>query len=138
MLIDEYLRFRSSAAVHVSRCAKVSILSHHTVGLVQAVADNFDCNTSSMNGLKQRHSLALMILQHGGECERVKDSSIERLPKADIIDMNLPEIETINYTGPSDPEMPKEETPSTMTDSFIDQTHESARINSEFDFSYLR
>jgi len=135
---DEYLRFRSSAAVHASQFAKTSIFSNHTAGLVQAVADNFDCNISSMNGLKQTHSLALMMLQHGDEGEREKDPSIKRLPKDDIIDANLPEIDIINYTGPRDPEMPKKEIPSTMTDSLIDQSNESARINSEFDFSYLK
>ena len=35
------------------------LCSHHSNGLVQAVADNFDCNISSMNGLKQTHSLAI-------------------------------------------------------------------------------
>ena len=31
---------------------------------MQAVSDNFDCNVSSVNGQKQKHSLALVMLQN--------------------------------------------------------------------------
>ena len=79
-----------------------------------------------------------MMLQNGSEDEWTKYPSIKRLPKNEIINVNLPEIEMIQYTGPSNPEMPREETPCTMTDSLIDQSNDSARINSEFDFLYLK
>ena len=62
---------------------------------MQAVADNFDCNICSTNELKQTHSLARMMLQNRSEDEWTKYPSIKRLPKNEIINVNLPEIETI-------------------------------------------
>ena len=41
------------------------VLGHHSTCLIHAVAENFDCDISSMNGLKQTHSLALMLIQQG-------------------------------------------------------------------------
>ena len=75
---DELKRFRSPVAFHASSANNSSILRHHSEGLVQAVADNFDCNISSMNGLRQTHSLALMMIQHGREAVN-KDEFIKRL-----------------------------------------------------------
>ena len=44
---DETKLFRSSAAVEGNRLSTESILKHESHGLVQAVADNFDCNIIS-------------------------------------------------------------------------------------------
>ena len=39
----------------------MQVSSDHTNGLVQVVADNFDVNISSKNGLKRTHSLAMVM-----------------------------------------------------------------------------
>ena len=60
---DELKLFRSSAAVEGNKASTKSILKNSSVGLVQAVADNYDCNISSPNGLRQTHSLAMIMTQ---------------------------------------------------------------------------
>ena len=40
------------------------------MGLVQAIANNFDANITSPNGLKSTHALALMMTQ---ECPNTED-----------------------------------------------------------------
>ena len=49
---DELNRFRASAAAHSNKKGTTGVLRHHSTGLVEAVADNFDCNVSSANVLK--------------------------------------------------------------------------------------
>ena len=74
---DELVRFRASAAFRASRGndqTNIQSLRHYSTGLVQAVADNCDCNISSMNGPKQTHSMALMMLQSGeGDTDETQD-----------------------------------------------------------------
>ncbi len=80
---DELVRFRTSAAVWSANKQSCGVLSHYSNGLVQAVADNFDCNISSMNGLKQTHSLAIMILQSAAKPE-IEREAISRLKKTEL------------------------------------------------------
>ena len=53
---DELVRFRTSAAAQASQRRSQSVLRHHSTSLIQTVADNFDCNISSMNGLQHGNS----------------------------------------------------------------------------------
>ena len=88
---DELKRFRSSVACNASERINQNILKLHTKGLVQTVADNFGCNISSTNGLKQTHSLAMMMLQTGDEkCEEWY--KIKRLTTAELKDKDLTDI----------------------------------------------
>ena len=58
---DEVKLFRSPAAMEGNKLSITSIMQDHEAGLIQAVADNFDCHISSPNGLKQTHSLAMLL-----------------------------------------------------------------------------
>ena len=49
---DEVLRFKSSAAYAASKDIGKLGIARESTGLVQVVADNFDANISSANGLK--------------------------------------------------------------------------------------
>jgi len=57
------LRFKASAASAASKLSKLRGIKNSASGLVQAVADNFDANISSANGLRSTHALALLISQ---------------------------------------------------------------------------
>ena len=103
---NELKRLRSSVACDASETINQNILKPHTEGLVQAAADNFDCNISSVNGLKQTHSLAMMILQTGdGNCE--EQYKIKGLITAELKDKGLPDINFIQYRGCKKPAIPK-------------------------------
>ena len=67
------MHFRTSAATWSAKKQSHGILSLHSNGLIQAVDDNFDCNISSMNGLRQTHSLAVMMLQSACKLEMVSE-----------------------------------------------------------------
>ena len=135
---DELKRFRPSVAFHACSANNSSILRHHSEGLVQAVADNFDCNISSMNGLRQTHSLALMMIQHGREAVN-KDEFIKRLKKADLKDIDLPDVEMSRYTGPKKPCMPGNDVHSLVPPlKVLCGAVISENVNSEFDFMFLK
>ena len=93
---DELVHFRTSAATWRAKKQSHGILSHHSNGLVKAVADNFDCTISSMNGLQQTHSLAIMMLQSACKPEIVGEI-IPRLKKTELKDAYLPDIESVQY-----------------------------------------
>ena len=69
-------------------------------GLVQAIADNFDANISSPNGLKSTHSLALLMTQPctNSDTDR-QDVFIKRLMKEDIKVSSPKPIEVSYYRG---------------------------------------
>ena len=105
---DELLRFRYSAAVFASTLKSQAILQHCSKGLVQSIADNFDCNISSLTGLEQTHCLALMMIQSGlGEHEDA-DTEIPRLRKEEMKESELSDVEVLQYHGPKKPLMPAE------------------------------
>ena len=106
---DELKRFRASAAASASTKITTSILRHHSQGLVQGVADNFDCMISSMNGLKQTHSLALIMTQHGEVDDEEIENTIPRLKKADLTDLDLRDVPIPEYRGPKKPSMPHQQ-----------------------------
>jgi hypothetical protein len=60
---DEVLRFKTSDDSAVSKKSELRGILSSDDGLIQAVADNFDGNISSPNGLRFTHALALLITQ---------------------------------------------------------------------------
>ena len=68
---DEVLRFKASASVAASSETQLTGIQSSDIGLVQAIADNFDANTTSPNGLKSTHALALLMTQ---VCPNTEDS----------------------------------------------------------------
>ena len=71
-----------------------------------SVADNFDCMISSLNGLKQTHSLALIITQHGVSEDEESELLIPRIKKSDVKDLDLRDVPLPEYHGPKKPNMP--------------------------------
>ena len=86
---DEVRRFKASAAYHASQKQETQLNS--ATGLIQGIADNFDANLSTQNGLKQTHSLAAIIVQHNSSQNKLQPSRkpIPRLKKGRILCMIL-------------------------------------------------
>ena len=61
---DELLRFKFSAAHAAANSIDKMGLNAASDGLVQVVADNFDANISSQNGLQSTHALAMLVTQN--------------------------------------------------------------------------
>ena len=101
----EVLRFKSSAAV-----AEYSLqgLNDSSNGLVQVVADNFDANSSSQNGLKSTHALAMLLTQpqpHIDESSR-QDDKVRRLKQHEMKGEITSDLQIQSYIGPKKPNMP--------------------------------
>ena len=62
---DERLRVKASEAATATKEMNSSVnpITDARHGLIQEVADNFDANISSQNGLKSTHALALLLTQ---------------------------------------------------------------------------
>ena len=73
------------------------------MGLVQAIADNFDANITSPNGLKSSHALALVMTQVCPNTEEgQEDTATKRLEKENVKDSTpsgIP-ISMMSYVGP--------------------------------------
>ena len=105
---DELKRFRLSAAAAAHTRRMQGALQHYSKGLVQGVADNFDCKISSLNGKKQTHSMALMLIQSGENSynEEMDKDDIPRLKKEDMKKVEFDDVPKIEYQGPKQPSMP--------------------------------
>ena len=105
---DEILRFKKSAAVAASSSISHQGISDAKSGLVQVVADNFDCDISSPNGKASTHSLAMIIMQPSTNDDEQDIQQIRRLRKTDLHDVfeNQQEPELLVYDGRKDPAMP--------------------------------
>lgn len=107
---DEVLRFKKSVAHAASRERHLQGLMDSKVGLVQTVADNFDANIASPNGLKSTHSLALLQtqLQEYTEDNQVSDNpTIRRLRKEELKEEPTLPVDIQHYNGPRKPAMPE-------------------------------
>ena len=96
----EYRRFKKSAA-------KVGI-SNAADGLVQAIADNFDVDTSSQNGRQSTHSLAILLTQYSqtpSEGEQEDNPRIRRVPN-DSSEVPY-DVDIHRYQGSKQPQMPE-------------------------------
>ena len=135
---DELVRFQTSAAAWSAKKQSHGILSHHSIGLAQAVADNFDCNISSMNGLQQTHSLAIMMLQSACKPEMVSEI-IPRLRKTELKDAYLPDIETVQYIRPKKKELPLVECIQIVQPlKILAKTAAALKIASDFDLGFMK
>ena len=84
---DEQLRFKASVAVAASNKTKLTGIQSSGMGLVQAIADNFDANIASPNGLKSTHALALLMTKvcpNTEECQ--EDTTTKRCKKENVMD----------------------------------------------------
>ena len=72
------------------------------------MADNFDANISSANGLESTHALAILLTQPQPEehINQQDSSTIKRLKKVKMSENILPDIPIHEYEGPKKPEMP--------------------------------
>ena len=103
---DEYLQLKGSAAFAV-RQKEASWVLNNSKKLIQAVGDNFDAKLSTPNGLKQTHSMALILTQESQDGSKSHcDETIKRLTKREIKAIQVPELEIARYQGPAKPLMP--------------------------------
>ena len=93
---NEFFYFRTAAAAWGATKQPKDVLSHHSDGLVQAVADNYDCEIHLMKCLKGTYYLALMILQQGQIDKECQNEAIPRLKKTELfhVDEPIPTIQT--------------------------------------------
>ena len=104
---DEILRFKASAAHAAAQSQELMGINQSSSGLVQTIADNFDANISSQNGLQSTHALAILVTQMQPELRfDFKTSNIRRLRKEEMSEEVMPEIPVQQYRGPSKPDMP--------------------------------
>ena len=109
---DELCRFRASAAVATQRKhatdGMVDIEEQH---LIQVVADNFDVNLSTQNGLKQTHGLAMIVTQNlSSPLETSRSELLEVIPKLSWQQMKVvkpPAINVQRFHGPKNPTIPE-------------------------------
>ena len=106
---NEILRFKKSAALAATKNIKLSRVHQGSMGLIQAVADNFDANISSQNGKLTTHSLAMLITQPTNDTpdEQHPRESIPRVSKADMSKPIDFEIRVHRYKGPKKVPMPE-------------------------------
>lgn len=109
---DEVLRFKKSVAHAASTEKHLQGLMDSKVGLVQAVADNFDANIASPNGLKATHSLALLLTQIQDDDSQMEDLSevsptVRRLRKDELKKEPTLPVAVHHYHGPMKPAMPE-------------------------------
>ena len=86
-------RFKSSAAKAAVDQSSRRRVADASRGLIQVVADNFDANISSQNGLISTHSLAMLLAFKEDASElHTDDTTIRRLTREE---MKLPVAEDI-------------------------------------------
>ena len=103
---DEILRFKASAAHASSNQEKLRGLFHSKHGLIQTVADNYDANVSSPNGLRSTHAMALLLTQmNDSATPEIEENPqtvpvIRRISKDEMKDQMTPSISICRYNGP--------------------------------------
>lgn len=137
---DEVRRFKASAANAATENRDLMGLSSHEAGLVQAVADNFDANISSQNGLRSTHALAILITQPQVEASNDYDgNTIRRLKKDEMKDEVGNEVPVQRYQGKKKPSMPlSESNHSPPTLKLLAQQNISLRRAKETDLMFLK
>ena len=100
-------RFKASVAHAAAQSQELTGLKECSSGLVQTIADNFDANISTQNGLQSTHALAILVTQiQQGERSDLESTNIRRLRKEEMPEEVMPVIPVQRYRGPSKPEMP--------------------------------
>ena len=109
---DEFLLFEDSAACTAMEKGDQNFkTAAENEKLIQAIADNFDCNISSPNGLKQTHSMVVIVTQEQllNATQSFSASHIRRKTKKDIQAQSFPEPVVHRYKGPVKPPIPKKD-----------------------------
>ena len=105
---DEVRLFKGSAAAATS--IDPSPIGSADDGLIQAIADNFDAEVASPNGLTSTHSLALLITQSQHSQQDMSDTEeIPRLKKSQLNEIKSAinsGVSTSVYIGPKKPPLP--------------------------------
>ena len=85
-------------------------------GLIQAVADNFDANISSQNGLRSTHAIALLLAQDNKTVDHTQNIkvSIKPIKKEDMKKQVTFDLDIKHYHGPKMPSMPAGESISSV------------------------
>jgi len=107
---DEILRFKASAAAAALKNFTIMGMTCPKDGIIQAVADNFDANISSQNGLVSTHSLAIVMTVT--DRYLTEESHLETFPRLTANEMQQQVIDDIpveRYKGPKKPDMPDTE-----------------------------
>ena len=104
---DEGLRFRKSAATAGVKSAKLSGICDAREGLIQSLADNFDANINSSNGMLSTHSLAILLTQPEISTSTMRNQKIKCLSKSEMTEPIDFEVRTRNYHGTKDVNMPR-------------------------------
>jgi hypothetical protein len=107
----EMLRFKASAAAAATKDKTLRGILDSDTSLIQAIADNFDADISSQNGLQSTHSLALLLsqLHSDGENSTEYEETIPRLTKLDMKTEVTTNVPIQIYQGPKKPDMPESE-----------------------------
>ena len=106
---DECLRFKASAASSAATDERLRGISDHSNGLIQVVADNFDTDISSQNGLQFTHSLAMLTTQNnkGRPDDSEPVQTIKRLRKEEMKTEVEAHVPVIHFQGSKKPAMPQ-------------------------------
>ena len=138
---EEVRRFNASAA-HAAAHRKEHLGISNSKGvLTQVVADNFDANISSQNGLQSTHALAILLTQvhehqHNNSSET---NDIKRLTKTEMTDDILPDVTVQRYNGPQKPCMPVHAaTHSPLPLKVLTRQYISLQRAQTFDFTFLK
>ena len=96
----EYRHYKKSAAKAAVADLKMSGISNAADGLVQAIADNFDADTSSQNGRQSTHSLAILLTQYSQAPQRVSKKTTQESEGSPMIPLRF--LMMLISTGTSD------------------------------------
>ncbi len=108
---NEFLCFKSSAAVAAVKDSDIRGIGNTSSGLVQVITDNFDATISSQNGLRSTHSLAMLLAMP--ETNKPETAGgVAGIRRLTISEMKQPITEDApiaRYSGPKKPQMPAKE-----------------------------
>ena len=118
----EFLLFKSSAAAAAVKNSNLTGLRAPTSGLIQVIADNFDANISSQNGLLNTHSLAMILAVCDSKPAAKKEDGSNTFPRLSFQDaqqVSIPDIPIERYRGPKKPVMPDSEAVRTVLPLYV-------------------
>lgn len=137
---DEVLRFKTSGAASTAEERDSNGIFQADDGLVQAVADNFDANICSQNGLQSTHALAMLMTQMAQTTitGRYDDNTIRKLVKTELSNAISPDVPVQCYNGPKKPTMlPDKAIHQVLPSKVLAQQSISVHIAQTLDFSFL-
>ena len=109
---DEFLLFKGSAAcVETDKDHKRCNSNDGNNKLIQVVSDNFDCKMCSQNGVKQTHSVVVIMTQVHETVEKPLRAFefIRRKTKTELSSLPSENFPIQRYQGQKNPSMPKSE-----------------------------